>query len=467
MRTIISVVIDSSLRRRLRVHLSAHATTSLLFALLGCSKEADYEKQYKWGFRNIQNEVVIDPQYDSVKPFFQGLAAVYSEGKGWGYIDKAGATIIPMQYDDAGIFNKDGLAVVKPRGELEKKYREEEVHYTNRSGNTVLSVKGDRAWSFHDGVAWVRKYIGTKSSSGHKGSMLSSTDYYSWGLIDRSGDYLVPHVEPERIEDLDKKKNIWSVDAWSEGLSVIRRDKAGYMNTAGEIVIPCRYEYAYPFSDGRAFVKSGNGVWSVIDKKGRTLFSQLPGGVNFKPKGRFSYSLAPVTWTRDNTNYIAYISTRGKFAFSIKGMRLHSISGYAQGIAQVGVQTDGRLDKIGFIDLKGNWAVDPAFIDAGHFHVVDRTGRNKDTKSVTWAIPWFEYNFWDAMSDLGLGILGMHEKTSKRKFGYIDSTGDWIIQPETTMVHNFRRNKDQTMSAVHHGLYDFSEGLVAFPSIAP
>ena len=140
MRTIISVVIDSSLRRRLRVHLSALATTSLLFALLGCSKEADYEKQYKWGFRNIQNEVVIDSQYDSVRPFSQGLAAVYSEGEGWGYIDKAGATIIPMQYDEAGIFNKDGLAVVKPRGELEKKYREEEVHYVNRSGNTVLAL---------------------------------------------------------------------------------------------------------------------------------------------------------------------------------------------------------------------------------------------------------------------------------------------------------------------------------------
>ena len=460
-------IVPSSLRRRLRVHLSILGTTLSLFALLGCAKEADYEKQYKWGFRNIQNEVVIDPQYDSVRPFSQGLAAVYSEGEGWGYIDKAGATIIPMQYDEAGIFNKDGLAVVKPRGELEKKYREEEVHYVNRSGNTVLALKGQRAGNFHNGVAWVRKYIGRKRSGTIPGSsirMARSSPVYSWGLIDKSGNYLVPH-----IEDLDDKRRIWDVEPWSDGLSVIRRDRTGYMNTAGEMVIPCRYEYAHSFSHGRAFVKSGNDIWSVIDRKGRTLFAQLPGGVKFKPtgKGIFTNHLAPVTWTRDNAKYIAYINSRGKFAFPTDGMRLHRIRNYREGLAQVEVQTDGLSEKIGFIDVKGTWVIDPAFALAGDFHVVDRGKRYKERKRVAWAIPWFEYNFWDVMSDLGVAILGMHEKTAERKFGYIDSSGDWIIQPETTVVHNARRNKAESMSAVDQGLYDFSEGLVAFPSIAP
>ncbi len=457
--TLMAVAICASLQRRLRACLGIIGNNLLLLALLGCDQQADYEKQYKWGFRNIHNEVIIDFQYDSVFPFSQGLAAVYNEGDGWGYIDKTGALKIPMQYDEARPFGEEGLARIRPRGDLEKKWREREIHYINRSGDTVLSLKADQAHDFYNGVAWVRKYIGSRSHSTTTSSS-SPTPMFSWGLIDKDGNFLVPH-----IEDLKDKRRIWMPGTWSEGLSVIRRDRAGYMNTAGEIVIPCQYEYAKAFSNGLAFVKSENERWSVIDKKGRIRISELADGLKFKPIGvGFKSGLAPVKMTRGKSNYLGYIDKKGKFAFKTKGMQLRRLSSFRQGLAHVAVQSE---DKIGFIDRKGTWAIHPAFSEAGHFHVVNRAEGSDRKTTVAWAIPGAPapYDFWDGLRDFGWSLMGMYQKTTQQKFGYIDRTGDWLIEPETTMVYNFRKNRERSLSAIDRQLYRFSEGLAAFPRI--
>ena len=204
------------------------------------------------------------------------------------------------------------------------------------------------------------------------------------------------------IEDIDDERRTWFVGAFSEGLSVVHRDRAGYMNTAGEIVIPCEYEYAEAFSNGLAFAKSENGSWSVIDKKGRIRISELAGGFNFKPIDvGFKSLLAPVKMTPGKSNYLGYIDRKGKFPFKTKGMQLRRLSSFSQGLAHAAAQPE---DKIGFIDKKGTWVIHPAFSDAGHFHAVDRAERSNGKKTVGWAIPWGSYNFWDGLS-LSVGHL--------------------------------------------------------------
>ncbi|MES2764934.1 MAG: WG repeat-containing protein [Bacteroidota bacterium] len=71
----------------------------------------------KLTFINEKGETVIPPtdKYNNVYPFDDGVTAV---GKGnrsftkWGYIDKSGQEIIPLQYDEAKPFKK-GVAIVK------------------------------------------------------------------------------------------------------------------------------------------------------------------------------------------------------------------------------------------------------------------------------------------------------------------------------------------------------------------
>ena len=53
---------------------------------------------------------VIAPQYEAAGQFSDGLAPVKQNGK-WGYINTDGETVIPFQYDIAGLFN-EGYAIV-------------------------------------------------------------------------------------------------------------------------------------------------------------------------------------------------------------------------------------------------------------------------------------------------------------------------------------------------------------------
>lgn len=65
----------------------------------------------KWGFVNIDGDIVITPQFDEAKSFSNGLAAVAIDGQ-WGFIDEQGKTVIDAQFEFADYFTSKGLCVV-------------------------------------------------------------------------------------------------------------------------------------------------------------------------------------------------------------------------------------------------------------------------------------------------------------------------------------------------------------------
>ena len=68
-------------------------------------------KGVKWGFIDKTGHLLIPLQYDFAWNFKEDVAAVKQNGK-WGYIDKAGQEFLPFLYDEADSFSK-GLAEVK------------------------------------------------------------------------------------------------------------------------------------------------------------------------------------------------------------------------------------------------------------------------------------------------------------------------------------------------------------------
>jgi hypothetical protein len=70
------------------------------------------KKNDKVGFVNSNGDWIVEPIYDKVKSFKNGLAPVCKEKK-WGYINKTGTVVISLQYRDAELFSNDGLAPVK------------------------------------------------------------------------------------------------------------------------------------------------------------------------------------------------------------------------------------------------------------------------------------------------------------------------------------------------------------------
>jgi hypothetical protein len=93
--------------------------------------EIDARPNVKWGYIDESGRVLVELRYAVLRDFSEGLAAAAvldagrperaSLGRGdrrnlrWGYVDRNGREVIPMQFHSAGDF-AEGLAAVNPGG---------------------------------------------------------------------------------------------------------------------------------------------------------------------------------------------------------------------------------------------------------------------------------------------------------------------------------------------------------------
>lgn len=105
----------------------------------------------KWGFMDRSENFVIEPRFDAVDHFHDGLAVVMLDGK-MGFIDTQGKVVIQIEYDEAQAFS-EGLAAVRKNGKW---------GYVNKSGKLRLPYCYFIADSFCEGVASVKENEGGK-----------------------------------------------------------------------------------------------------------------------------------------------------------------------------------------------------------------------------------------------------------------------------------------------------------------
>jgi hypothetical protein len=189
---------------------------------------------------------------------------------------------------------------------------------------------------------------------------------------------------------------------------VMQNQKYGYMNREGKVVIPFQFEFAQPFSEGRAQVTVGTG------QKARHGFIDPPGAPIIPPRyyraGSFSEGLAPVAFETkqtapcfDCTTYDwkmlwGFIDQSGHLTIEAK---FRNAREFHEGLAAV--QGDSR--KWGFIDTSGRLAIPMAFDYASSFS--------------EGLAPAMKGNAW----------------------GYIDKAGQWAVEPKFTSVRDFHEGK--------------------------
>jgi len=163
----------------------------------GFSKK-DQEGRLRYGFIDKKGNIVIEPLYDRVDPFYNGLATVEKDAKK-GYINRKGDIEIPLQFVFAGPFSDRGFALaatsVNHMGVIDKKgsfiinpkYADIII-----DGNEFIVKENDK-YGIIDKDANVIIPIDFKYISRFNGNpyTMASLDGKSFGIIDRKGKFKV------------------------------------------------------------------------------------------------------------------------------------------------------------------------------------------------------------------------------------------------------------------------------------
>jgi hypothetical protein len=216
---------------------------------------APIKKNGKKGFIDKTGKVIIplELEYDYINGFCNGVASV-AIGKGpeipmikneseedylkryyalnkqrWGFIDKTGEIIIPIEYEGIRGFS-EGLFIVVKDGKN---------RYIDNNGNVPFATDFDDLSGFYEGVARVKKEN-------------------KYGYIDKTGDVVIPIVYEEAIH-------------FKEGYAAVKKDgKYGFIDKTGSIIVPLEYDSATIFNEGLSVVKK-DGKWGILQIDNRAL----------------------------------------------------------------------------------------------------------------------------------------------------------------------------------------------------
>lgn len=186
----------------------------------------------KFGFIDIQGELVIPCKWRWANEFHDGMAFVVNDNLKVGYIDKKGEFVIPPKWNKAmpfyscstdwshtSIAFSEGLAAVKGKNNR--------WGFIDTKGKLQLANRWIEIRNFSEGYAAVKGLNGR------------------YGFIDYRGNLIC--------------KLRWaSVSDFPEGMACVYDDnieKYGFINSCGELQIPCKFDSWDDFHEGVAYVE--------------------------------------------------------------------------------------------------------------------------------------------------------------------------------------------------------------------
>jgi len=425
----------------------------------------------KYGIYSTDGTIILKPQFDLIRGFFEGLAVVRLGGKlskkgcdfvdaSFGFIDEKGKLVIPTIYEQADSFSEE-LASVKIKGG--------KWGYIDRSGNMIIQPIYEDANPFSEGLAQVK----FSNSEGE------------YGYIDRTGKRVIKSNFEYYDESGCRGNNQVS---FHDGLAAVKDSKTkkyGFIDKNGTFIISPKFDYAYGFKDGRAEVSVGGmfnprfghfsgSKYGFINKKGEFVIQP-----QFASLGAFSEGLAEVNINRKR----GFIDYSGNIVIQ---PQFEGASRFSEGLAAVCLH-----NKWGYIDKTGKMIIKPKFQEANGFFEGLTVVKLPDEKTKTGEIIPGKVGFIDKTGTFkippkyeqahffqnGLASVGIRVKndTAKNSYetleGYIDKTGTFLIKPEfvnTSFYYGpysratkvYRKDRTGEVLASEEGLIDKSGHFV-------
>jgi hypothetical protein len=345
----------------------------------------------KFGFIDRSGNVVIQPQFQGVYDFSNGLAKIYVGGKfDTAYIDETGKIVIEPLFDIGGIFSEGFAWVGFDPTKTEYKIGNK-THYSSQSSHSFNYKIGfiDKSGKF------ITEPIFTFAGNFSEGLAFVRTKENKFGFIDKTGKFVIT------------PKFDWA-DNFSEGLALVFvKGKYGFIDKTGKIIIKPQFTKAESFSEGLACVKIGGTVREP------------------------NFGMQNITTTIADTNY-AYIDKTGKVVFRIKAGEARSFSEGLARFERFGKNGDGFVDKTGKIvidpkvDAAGEFSEGLAEVflpgDDYSFGFIDKSG-NVIIKTNYHLVDDFKNGLAEIQE------LNRNDDVVNTKYGYIDKTGKVVWQP--------------------------------------
>lgn len=239
------------------------------------------------------------------------------DGTKWGFINEKGEFEIQPDFDFALDFQKNDLATVEKDGRY---------GCIDRVGNVIVPIKFESLIDFSEGRAAVVFQSGFHVID-EQGQILTKKSY----------NFISMYQEGRAMfSDIDKDGNF----------------RYGYLNLAGEIVIPLQFETASDFKDGLAIVKIAENYFALIDQNGH-LVSQF----HYFFVGNYGDGL--LTFKMGFNEKVGYIDLNGNVVIQ---PRFTSAQAFEGGLAVVN-EADEVENKYGLIDKKGRYIIKPMYND--------------------------------------------------------------------------------------------------------
>lgn len=200
----------------------------------------------KYGYINKKGSYVINPQFDDAGHFIDGLALVSFDDK-YGYINKKGNYVIQPLYDEAEAFDKDsGTALV----ELDGKYG-----YIDKKGNYVIEPKYDNALSFSHGSAIVKENgnwgVIDKTGNYRINPSFAEMDYADkdifWFKKDDKTEGFIKSDGTILIEDLTDSSQAFYADGYA--VVATKNGKWGVIDRSGGYVLQPIYDGVHEYDE--------------------------------------------------------------------------------------------------------------------------------------------------------------------------------------------------------------------------
>lgn len=233
---------------------------------------------------------------------------------------------------------------------------------------------------------------------------------------------------------------------------ILKKNKWGYMNNEGKIVIDFKYDLAQNFNEGFASVALGN-MPCLIDKNEKRVIDT---GI-YQFIGTYSEGLVPVM---DYKFRRFYLNQEGKVVLSLP-KEIYDSRSFYKGLAKVGIKVDVVQNKFGFdisnlgykfayMRKDGSYATDFIFDDGDDFEqgiarFMQGTKFGLINEKAEIIIP-AEYEF---ISNFNEGSAAVNKMG---KFGFINEKGELIIPATYTYAKSF----NEGLAAVEvNGKYGF------------